>query len=159
MRAAYYSQNGPADAVLQVGEIDTPTPGPGDVRVRLATSGVNPSDTKARQGATRKIAFPLVVPHSDGAGDIDQVGEGVDAARVGERVWVWDAQWQRPIGTAGEYTIVAADQAVALAKGIDFDIGACLGIPARTARQAVAMSGVGAGSTVLVSGGEGSVGY
>jgi NADPH2:quinone reductase len=129
------------------------------VRVQLATSGVNPSDTKARLGATRKIAFPLVVPHSDGAGEIDLVGEGVDAARIGERVWVWDAQWQRPIGTAAQYTVIPADRAVSLPESIGFDIGACLGIPARTARHAVMMSGVGEGSTVLVSGGAGSVGH
>ena len=159
MKAAFYRRNGPADEVLEVGEIDTPEPGPGEVRVRLATSGVNPSDTKARAGSNRKIAFPLVVPHSDGGGEIDAVGEGVDSARVGQRVWVWDAQWQRPIGTAAEYTVIPADRAVELPRGVGFDVAACIGIPARTARHAVAMSGAGAGSTVLVSGGAGAVGH
>lgn len=159
MRAAYYRKNGPASEVLEVGEIDTPEPGPGEVRVRLATSGVNPSDTKARSGTNRKIAFPLVVPHSDGAGEISAVGEGVDKARIGERVWTWDAQWQRPIGTCGEYTVVPADRAVRLPDGVSLEEGACLGIPARTARHAVAMSGVGPGDTVYITGGAGSVSH
>jgi NADPH2:quinone reductase len=159
MRAAYYTKNGPAGEVLEVGEIGTPSPAAGEVRVRLATSGVNPSDTKARAGSNRKIAFALVVPHSDGGGEIDMVGEGVDASRIGERVWTWDAQWQRPTGTCAEYTVIPADRAVKLPGGIGFDVAACLGIPARTARHAVAMSGIGEGSTVLVSGGAGSVGH
>src|SRR6478735_5508874 len=99
MRAAYYEANGPADSVLKIGEVATPSPGPGEVRVRLKTSGVNPSDVKSRLGATRKIAFPRVIPHSDGAGEIDMVGEGVPAARKGERVWTWNAQWKRAFGT------------------------------------------------------------
>jgi len=159
MRAAYYEKNGPAAEVLQIGEIDTPAPDAGEVRVRLATSGVNPSDTKARNGNSRKIAFPRVVPHSDGAGEIDAVGEGIDKARIGERVWTWDAQWQRPIGTCGQYTVIPADRAVLLPDNTGFDVGACLGIPARTARHAVVMSGVGSGDTVFISGGAGSVGH
>src|SRR5262245_65029762 len=90
MRAAYYEKNGPARDVLKVGEVETPRPGPGEVRVRLATSGVNPSDVKSRAGLTRKIAFPRVIPHSDGAGTIDHVGDGVPAARGGEQVWAWN---------------------------------------------------------------------
>jgi len=86
MRAAYYETNGPARDVLKVGEVETPRPGPGEVRVRLATSGVNPSDVKSRAGLTRKITFPRGIPHSDGAGTIDELGDGVPAARVGERV-------------------------------------------------------------------------
>jgi NADPH:quinone reductase-like Zn-dependent oxidoreductase len=89
MKAAFYTEPGPAREVLQLGELETPTTGPGEVRVRLRTSGVNPSDVKARSGRVRRaLGFPLVVPHSDGAGDIDLVGEGVPASRVGERVWV-----------------------------------------------------------------------
>lgn len=159
MRAAYYEKNGPANEVLQVGEVDTPVPDAGEVRVRLAASGVNPSDTKARTGTSRKIAFDRVVPHSDGAGEIDAVGEGVDKARIGERVWTWDAQWERPIGTCGEYTVIPADRAVRLPDTVGFDVGACLGIPARTARHAVAMSGVGVGNTVFITGGAGSVSH
>jgi len=108
MHAAYYEQNGPANAVLKLGEVETPRPGPGEVRVKLATSGVNPSDVKARSGATRKIAYPRVIPHSDGAGEIDLVGDGVSAARIGERVWVWNGQWLRPFGTCAEYIVLPA---------------------------------------------------
>lgn len=97
MRAAYYEANGSARDVLKVGEIATPQAGPGEVRVKLATSGVNPSDVKARQGS-RKIAWPQVIPQSDGAGVIDQVGDGVPKLRIGERVWVWNGQWKRPFG-------------------------------------------------------------
>src|SRR2546427_4736068 len=100
MRAAYYETNGAAREVLRVGDVETPQPGRGEVRVRLAVSGVNPSDVKSRAGLTRKIAFPRVIPHSDGAGEIEQVGEGVSPSRVGERVWVWNGQWRRPFWTS-----------------------------------------------------------
>src|SRR6516162_5776521 len=102
MRAAYYETNGTAREVLRVGEVETPQPGRGEVRVRLHTSGVNPSDVKSRMGLTRKMAFPRAVPHSDGAGEIDAVGEEVARTRVGERVWIWNGQWRRPLGTAAE---------------------------------------------------------
>src|SRR5262249_9795364 len=132
MRAAWYEKNGAAAEVLKLGEVETLRPGPGEVRVRLATSGVNPSDVKSRAGTARKIAFPRVIPHSDGAGEIDAVGEGVPAARVGERVWTWNGQWKRPFGTAAEYVVLPAAQAVALPPHGDFIAGACLGIPALT---------------------------
>jgi NADPH:quinone reductase len=157
MRAAYYEKNGSATDVLQVGAVDTPKPGPGEVRVKLATSGVNPSDVKSREGRTRKIAYPRVIPHSDGAGTIDLVGEGVPASRAGERVWVWNAQWKRPFGTAADYVTLPAHQAVPLPTHIDFEIGACLGIPAMTAFHAVSLADAWAGSTFLVSGGAGAV--
>jgi NADPH:quinone reductase len=157
MRAAYYEKNGPAADVLHVGEIDTPKPGRGEVRVKLATSGVNPSDVKSREGRTRKIAYPRVVPHSDGAGIIDMVGEDVPTARVGERVWVWNAQWKRPFGTAAGYVTLPARQAVLLPNDVEFEIGACLGIPAMTAFHAVALADAWAGSTLLVAGGAGAV--
>ena len=159
MRAAYYEANGPARDVLRVGEVDTPRPGPGDVRVRLHTSGVNPSDVKSRAGATRKIAWPRLIPHSDGAGEIDLVGDGVPTSRLGERVWVWNAQWRRPFGTAAEYVVLPSEQAVGLPPNIGFAAGACLGIPAMTASHAVALAGATAGSTVLVAGGAGAVGH
>ena len=104
MRAVFYERNGPARDVLKLGEFDTPRPGPGEVRIKLATSGVNPSDVKARSGSTRKIAFPRVIPHSDGAGEIDMVGDGVPSSRLGERVWVWNAQWGRAFGSCAEYS-------------------------------------------------------
>jgi NADPH2:quinone reductase len=159
MRAAYYEQNGPARDVLKLGDIDTPRPGRGEVRVKLATSGVNPSDVKARTGSTRKIAYPRVIPHSDGAGEIDMVGDGVASGRVGERVWVWNAQWARAFGTCAEYVTLKSEQAVRLPANTSFDVGACLGIPAMTAYHAVAVSGAAAGKTILVAGGAGAVGH
>jgi NADPH2:quinone reductase len=157
MRAAYYERNGSAREALTVGEIETPTAGPGDVRVKLAASGVNPSDVKSRQGTTRKIAYPRVVPHSDGAGTIDQVGDGVPKSRIGERVWIWNGQWKRAYGTAAEYIALPAAQAVKLPDTISFEAGACLGIPAMTGYRAVALAGVDKASTLLISGGAGSV--
>src|SRR5437879_4475028 len=133
MRAAFYEANGAAAQVLRLGDVATPEPGPGEVRVRLATSGVNPSDVKSREGRTRKIMFPRVIPHSDGAGVIDKVGSGVPAGRVGERVWVWNAQWKRPFGTAAEHVVLPAALALPLPDHVGFAEGACLGIPARTA--------------------------
>jgi NADPH2:quinone reductase len=158
MRAAYYETNGAARAVLRLAEVETPSPGPGEVRVKLAASGVNPSDVKSRQGLTRKIAFPRVIPHSDGAGVIDAVGEGVSQARIGERVWVWNGQWKRPFGTAAEFIALPQSQAVRLPDHVSFEQGACLGIPAMTAAHAVAASGASEGTAVLVSGGAGGVG-
>jgi len=159
MRAAYYEVNGAAPQVLRLADVATPEPGPGEVRVRLAASGVNPSDVKSREGRTRKIGFPRVIPHSDGAGEIDQVGEGVPPARVGERVWTWNAQWKRPFGTAAEYVVLPSAQAVALPPHIDFAAGACLGIPALTAWHALALAEAGAGTKLLVAGGAGAVAH
>jgi NADPH2:quinone reductase len=157
MRAAYYESNGTAREVLRVGEIDTPSAGPGEVRVKLATSGVNPSDVKSRQGATRKIAWPRVIPHSDGAGVIDQVGDGIAKSRLGERVWIWNGQWKRAFGTAAEYIALPAAQAVKLPHGVSFESGACLGIPAMTATHAVTLAHASKGTTLLIAGGAGAV--
>lgn len=159
MRAAYYEKNGPARAVLHVGEVETPLPGPGEVRVKLKASGVNPSDVKSRTGTTRKIAYPRVIPHSDGAGEIDMVGDGVPATRVGERVWTWNAQWKRPFGTCAEYVVLPTALAVRLPAHVGFAEGACLGIPAMTAQHAVAVAEALPGTTILVSGGAGGVGH
>ena len=159
MRAAYYESNGPARKVLQLGDVETPQTGRGEVRVRLLTSGVNPSDVKSRAGLTRKIAFPRVIPHSDGAGEIDAVGEGVSPTRVGERVWVWNGQWRRPFGTAAEWIVLPSEQAVALPANVTMEAGACLGIPAYTGYQAVLLAGATEGSTVLVAAGAGAVGH
>jgi NADPH2:quinone reductase len=145
--------------VLRLGEVPVPQPGAGEVRVKLMTSGVNPSDVKSREGRTRKIAFPRVIPHSDGAGVIDAVGDGVSKARIGERVWTWNAQWKRPFGTCAEYVCVPQAMAVPLPAHIGFDEGACLGIPAMTAYHAVAVAEAWAGSTLLVTGGAGGVGH
>jgi NADPH2:quinone reductase len=128
------------------------------VRVKLATSGVNPSDVKSRQGLARKIAWPRVIPQSDGAGTIDAIGDGVAQARIGERVWVWNGQWKRPFGTAADYIVLPSAQAVALPDRVSFETGACLGIPAMTAYHAVALADPARGGTLLVTGGAGAVG-
>ncbi len=161
MKAAWYTQNGEAQDVMLVGELSTPSPQPGEVLVRLATSGVNPSDVKSRRA--RPVNDPLIVPHSDGAGVIEAVGAGVPAARVGERVWIWNGQWQRHLGTCAEYIALPAAQAVALPEGVDFAAGACMGIPGLTAVQAVILAerlaGDLRGQTVLVTGASSAVGH
>ena len=159
MRAAWYQRQGPARDVLVVGEMDAPDPGPGEVRIRVGASGINPGDVKKRIDAFGVgMPYPRIVPHSDGAGTIDQAGEGVPAARVGERVWCHGAQSYRPFGTAAEYVVVAAAQALPLADGIAFERGACLGIPGITAHRAVHIGGSVRDRTVLVQGGGGAVG-
>lgn len=159
MRAAFYKEQGPARAVLRIGEQPIPQPGPGEVRARLRTSGVNPSDWKVRRGGFgRGLIAPLIIPHSDGAGDIDAVGPGV-SDRIGERVWIWNGQWKRPHGTAAEYIVVPDAQAVRLPGNTGYAEGACLGIPALTAIQAVRLAAIGPRSTVLISGGAGSVAH
>ena len=157
MRAAWYSKNGEARDVLVIGELPTPTPASGEVRVNLATSGVNPSDVKSRSG--RPLGSERIVPHSDGAGIIDAVGDGVPPTRIGERVWVWNGQWQRPMGTAAEFIVVPERQAVILPDSMDFAAAACLGVPAMTAFQAVRLLGDIAGKTVLVIGASSAVGH
>lgn len=159
MRAAWYERNGAARDVLTVGEIPDPVAGPGEVVVRIHASGVNPSDVKSRQGTRGPMAFPRVIPQSDGAGIIAAVGEGVAASRVGQRVWVYNAQWQRPFGTAAELVALPAAMAVPLPEGVGFADGACLGIPASTAHHAVFADGPVARKTVLVTGGAGAVGH
>lgn len=157
MRAAWYSRNGSARDVLEVGELPTPAPAPGEVRVKLATSGVNPSDVKSRSG--RPLGSDRIVPHSDGAGVIDAVGAGVSPTRIGERVWVWNAQWQRPMGTAAEFVVLPQAQAARLPDKTEFAVGACLGIPAMTAFHAVRMLGDIKGRSVLVIGASSAVGH
>jgi NADPH:quinone reductase len=160
MRAAVYDRTGPARQVLQVREIDTPYAGAGEVRVRLSCSGVNPSDVKSRAGLrSTTLPFPLIVPHSDGAGVIDEVGDGVDPARAGQRVWVWNAAWGRALGTAAEYVVLPAEQAVELPAQTGFAEGACLGIPALTACHAIGTDGRVGGKAVLIAGGAGAVGH
>lgn len=156
MRACFYEDIGAARDVLRTGDVPVPECGPGEVRVKLATSGVNPVDVKLRAG--RKQPWPQVIPHSDGAGTIDQAGDGVDEARIGERVWIWNAQWKRPFGTAAEYIVLPSAQAVTLPDKVNFAEGACLGIPAMTAFHAVERA-MRSGKTLLVSGGAGAVGH
>jgi len=162
MRAITYDRFGPATEVLRLETLPTPTPGPGEVLVRLATSGVNPSDVKVRAGGRPGVTappFPKIIPHSDGAGVIEAVGDGVDAARLGERVWIWNGQWQRAFGTAADHIALPAAQAVPLPDAVSFAAGAVLGIPGLTAVHAVLGGGAVAGKTVLVSGGAGTVGH
>ncbi len=157
MRAAWYGRNGAAREVLEVGDIPTPQPGAGEVRVRLHASGVNPSDVKSRRA--RPLIADRIIPHSDGAGVIDAIGLDVPASRVGERVWTWNGQWQRPFGTAAEYIVLPARQAVALPADVDFAAGACFGIPALTAIHAVNLLGDVAGRSLVVIGAATSVGH
>jgi NADPH2:quinone reductase len=159
MRAAFYEAVGPASEVIQVGERPTPQPGPGEVRIRVHASGVNPSDVKSRAGARGAPSYPYIIPHSDGAGIIDAVGAGVSPTRVGQRVWTWNAAWQRPFGTCAEFVCLPSEQAVPLHPSVGFDAGACLGIPAMTACHAALGDGLLSGKTVLVTGGAGAVGH
>lgn len=159
MKAAWYEKQGPADEVLIVGEVELPPPGLGEVLIRVAASGINPGDVKKRSDAFGiGMPSPRVIPHSDGAGTIEAVGEGVDPARVGERVWCFGAQSYRPFGTAAEYVAVPSDQALPLAEGVSFEVGACLGIPGITAHRAVHVAGPVEGRVALVQGGAGAVG-
>ena len=159
MKAAWYERNGPAREVLQVSALPDPAPGPGEVLVSVHVSGANPSDVKNRAGARGGMAFPRIVPHSDGAGVIEAVGPGGDKARIGERVWLWNGQWRRPFGTAAERIALPSEQAVTLPDGVSFEAGACLGIPAMTAEACLFSDGPLEGRTVLVTGGAGAVGH
>jgi len=146
--------------VLRVREIERPEPGPGEVRVRLRVSGVNPTDWKSRSGVSGRAPDGFQVPNQDGAGEIDAVGAGVDARRVGEHVWVWFAAANgRRWGTAAQWTVVPANQAVTLPTGASVDLGASLGIPAMTAHRCLFADGSLDGATVLVAGGAGAVGH
>jgi NADPH:quinone reductase len=159
MRAAWYEKQGPARDVLIVGKMDDPQPGAGEVRIRVAASGINPGDVKKREDAFGLgMPYPRVIPHSDGAGVVDAVGEGVSKEWVGRRVWCYGAQSYRPFGTAAEYTMVPLDHAVPLPEGVPMEQGACLGIPGITAHRAVSVAGPLEGRTMLVQGGAGAVG-
>ncbi|MDJ0613040.1 MAG: NADPH:quinone reductase [Rhizobiaceae bacterium] len=157
MKTVLYSRNGSADAVLEFADKPIPEPRTGEVLVKLATSGVNPSDVKSRAG--RAPAFDFVIPHSDGAGVIEAVGEGADTSRVGERVWIWNGQWQRQYGTAAEYIAVPEFQAVKLDDEITFETAACFGIPGLTAAHAVNLLASDNSETVLVTGAASAVGH
>lgn len=157
MLAAYYEQRGNSD-VLTVGEIPTPGPGVGEVRVRLQVAAVNPTDWKSRAHVA-PMDFALQVPGQDGAGVIEAVGPGVDIGRIGERVWVYHAAFGRQYGTAAQFTVVPARQAVPIPDGIDIDQAAALGIPYLTAYGCLFADGPIDGQTVLVHGGAGAVGH
>ena len=158
MRAVWYERQGAAADVLRSGDMDRPEPGPGELRVRLAASGVNPVDCKRRRGGRGAMDGPRVVPHFDGAGVVDALGDGVDGRRLGERVWIYQAQWGRAMGSAADAIALDAALAVRLPDNSGFDEGACLGIPAMTAHRCVFADGPVTGQTVLVTGGAGAVG-
>ncbi len=160
MRAAYFEAFGPAADVLQVADVEMPTPAAGEVLIRLSTSGINPSDVKKRAGSFPNLLDDgYVIPNSDGAGVIQAVGEGISEQRVGERVWVYQAQFARRLGTAAEFVAIAAERAPTLPGNASFDVGACLGIPAMTAHRCVYADGDVHGQTILITGGAGRVGY
>jgi NADPH2:quinone reductase len=159
MRAAWYEKQGAAQDVLHVGEMDEPQPGAGEVRIRLAASGINPGDVKKREDAFKLgMAYPRIIPHSDGAGTVDEVAEGVSRSWIGRRVWCYGAQSYRPFGTAAEYVVLPLALVVPLPDGISFEQGACLGIPGITSHRAVHVAGPVKDRTVLVQGGAGAVG-
>ena len=159
MIASWYDRQGAAADVLNVGELPDPQPGPGEVRVRVTISGVNPGDTKKRRGwLGSSMPFPRVIPHSDAAGVVDAVGDGVAAHRVGQRVWVYGAQSYRAFGTAAQYTVVPDHMAVPLPDHLSDELGASLGIPGVTAHRAVFADGPVDGRLVLVHGVLGGVG-
>src|ERR1700735_1920084 len=144
MRAALYEDYGPAREVLRVEEIERPEPGPGEVRVRIEASGVNPTDWKSRAGATPRPIDGFQIPQHDGAGVIDAVGEGGDSTRTGQRVWVWMAAAAQRWGTAAQWSVVSERQAVPLPEGASAELGASLGVPALSApRRLVGGGAVG----------------
>lgn len=158
MRAIYYDRQGPANDVLILGDLPMPSPETGEVLVRVHVSGLNPTDVKARTGFSSAMRHARIIPHQDGAGVIEAVGAGVSPARIGERVWVFEAQSGSAEGTAAEFVTVPAANAVPLPAGISFEVGASLGIPALTAHRCLFADGDLKGRNVLVQGGAGVVG-
>lgn len=159
MKAFSYTRNGAAKDVLEFGDMPDPQPGTGEMRVKIAYSGVNPSDVKRRAGTSNVLAFERAIPHMDGSGIVDLVGPGVDAAWVGKRVWLHKTGWERPHGTGAECAISAPNRAFELPAGVSMQIGAALGVPAMTAHRALFCAGPITGKTVLVTGGAGLVGF
>ncbi|HSZ76235.1 MAG TPA: NADPH:quinone reductase [Chthoniobacterales bacterium] len=159
MRAAWYEKQGSAKDVLTLGEMPDPHPAAGEVRIRIAASGINPGDIKKRQDAFGYgMAYARVIPHSDGAGQVDEIGGGVPTEWLGQSVWCYGAQSYRPFGTAAEFTVVPLDQVARLSPGVSMEQGACLGIPGITAHRAVHVAGIVRGRTVLIQGAVGAVG-
>jgi NADPH:quinone reductase-like Zn-dependent oxidoreductase len=161
VKAAWFERKGTGADIFEIGEMATPAPGEGEVRVRLAFAGINPSDYKRRDPSRNGTAmeYPRVISGMDGSGTIDEVGAGVDARRRGERVWVYEAQLGRAFGSYAQYVVVPQRNAVALPDGVSFEEGACLGVPAMTAHRAVFADGPVRGKNVLVAGGAGAVGF
>ena len=161
MRAVTYAQFGDAEKVLILKDVPVPTPNEGEVLIKIHFSGVNPSDAKARMGnrpGLTRPAFDEIIPHSDGSGVITKVGLGVDPCRIGERVWIWNAQWSRAHGSAAEFIALPHEQAIAMPENMSYETGACLGIPGLTAAHSVLNDGSLTDQTLFISGGAGSVG-
>jgi NADPH:quinone reductase len=159
MKAAWYEKQGAARDVLVVGEMPDPAPAAGEVCIRIAASGINPGDVKKRQDAFGiGMAYPRVIPHSDGAGRVDRLGAGVSSDWTGRSVWCYGAQSYRPFGTAADFTVIPVDQIAPLPEKVSMEQGACLGIPGITAHRAVHVGGAVNGRTVMVQGAAGSVG-
>jgi len=159
MKAAWYEKQGAARDVLVVGEMPDPIPAAGQVRIRISASGINPGDIKKRQDAFGYgMAYPRVIPHSDGAGRVDQLGSGVSSEWMSRSVWCYGAQSYRPFGTAAEFTVIPVDQIAPLPEKVSMEQGACLGIPGITAHRAVHVGGAVSGRTVVVQGAAGAVG-
>lgn len=159
MKAGWYENIGSAEEVIQYGEMDDPVIKPGEVLVAVKSSGINPSDVKTRAGARGELQFPRIIPHSDGGGVIQDVGDGVDTSRIGERVWLWNAAFGRAFGSCAELISLPTEQAVLLPEQTSFDAAACLGVPASTAYYGVFSDGSVDGQTILVTGGAGAVGH
>jgi NADPH2:quinone reductase len=159
MKAVWYDRQGPAAEVLQLGELPTPQAGPGQVRLRVGASAVNPADCNRRGGRGHPMDYPRIIPNSDGAGVVDAVGDGVDPAWIGKRVWLYNGQRGRAFGTAAEYIALSQDLVTELPDGVDFAEGATLGIPGMTAHRSVFLAGPVQGRTLLVTGGAGAVGH
>ncbi|BBL31026.1 NADPH:quinone reductase [Pantoea ananatis] len=158
MKAAYYDIQGNAHDVLKIGEVSKPSPGPNEVLVRIYVSGINPSDIKARTGFSASMPYARIIPHQDGAGVIEAVGENVSSERLNERVWIYEAQYGRASGTAAEFVVVPTSQAVRLPDNVSFETGASLGIPALTAHRCLFSDGDLKDRRVLIHGGAGVVG-
>lgn len=159
MKAAWYEQTGDAADVLKVGELPDPSPDSNEVLISVKTSGINPSDVKIRAGARGDLQFSRIVPHSDGAGIIVDVGKNVDSNRIGERVWIWNAAYGRPNGTCAELISLPENQAVAMSDHVSFEAAACLGIPASTAYYGIFAEGSVQNKTLMITGGAGAVGF
>ncbi len=159
MKAAWYEKQGPPREVLVVGEMPDPVPAAGEVRIRVSASGINPGDIKKREDAFGLgMPYPRVIPHSDGAGRVDQLGPGVTREWMGRPVWCYGAQSYRPFGTAAEFTVLPVDHIAPLPEKVSMEQGACLGIPGITAHRAVNVGGAISGRTVMVQGAAGAVG-
>ena len=159
MKAGWYKTYGAARDVIEIGIMEVPDVGPNDVLVRVYASGVNPSDVKKRAGYGDPFTEDRIIPHSDGAGVIEKTGSNVDQNRKGKRVWLYNGQYERPLGTAADYIVLPATQAVPLPDGLSYTDGACLGIPAMTAHRCLFADGTIGGKIILITGGAGGVGH